>query len=87
MPLQKKKCAMLDGSNRSDIQPGRRVRIVEKQNQRNGKLTEGFVERILTGSQNHPHGIKVQLRGGIVGRVKEILDASDSAPTPTTVKK
>ena len=60
---------------------------MEKQNQRNGKLTEGIVERILTGSQNHPHGIKVRLTGGIVGRVKEIIDASDSAPTLTTVKK
>lgn len=78
---------MLDGRNRRDIHPGERVRIVEKQNQRNGKLTEGIVERILTGSQNHPHGIKVQLRGGIVGRVKEILDTSDSGPTPTTGKK
>jgi len=65
---------MLDGRNRSDIQPGRRVRIVEKQNQRSGKLTEGSVERILTGSQHHPHGIKVQLKGGTIGRVKEILD-------------
>ena len=72
---------MLDGCNRRDIQPGRRVRIVEKQNQRTGKLTEGNVERILTSSQNHPHGIKVQLRGGIVGRVKEILDAGDTSPT------
>lgn len=78
---------MLDGRNRRDIQPGRRVRIVEKQNQWNGKLTEGIVERILTGSQNHPHGIKVQLRGGIVGRVKEILDTSDSASTPSADKK
>lgn len=77
---------MLDGRNRRDIQPGRRVRIIEKQNQRNGKLTEGNVERILTGSQHHPHGIKVQLSGGIVGRVKEILDTSDTAPT-TTGKK
>lgn len=68
---------MLDGRNRRDIQPGRRVRIVEKQNQRTGKLTEGSVERILTGSQHHPHGIKVQLKGGIVGRVKEILDPAD----------
>jgi len=69
---------MLDGRNRSDIQPGGRVRIVEKQNQRTGKLTEGNVERILTGSQHHPHGIKVQLTGGIVGRVKEILDPADN---------
>ncbi len=65
---------MLDGRNRKDIQPGKRVRIVEKRNQKTGNLTEGTVERILTSSQNHPHGIKVQLKGGTVGRVKEILD-------------
>ena len=69
---------MPDGRRRKDIQIGERVRIVEKQNQRSGKLTEGNVGRILTGSPNHPHGIKVQLKGGAVGRVKEILDASAS---------
>lgn len=47
--------------------------IVQKQDQRTGKLTEGNVERILTNSPTHPHGIKVQLTSGIVGRVKEIL--------------
>jgi len=47
--------------------------VVEKQNQRTGKLTEGTVERILTKSPTHPHGIKVMLDNGIVGRVKEIL--------------
>jgi uncharacterized repeat protein (TIGR03833 family) len=51
---------------------------VEKQNQRTGKLTEGTVQRILTKSPNHPHGIKVMLDSGIVGRVKEIL----SSPAP-----
>ena len=50
-----------------------KVRVVEKQNQRTGKLTEGVVQRILTKSPNHPHGIKVMLETGIVGRVKEIL--------------
>lgn len=69
---------MPDGRKRKDIQIGQRVRIVEKQNQRSGKLTEGNVERILTSSPDHPHGIKVQLKGGAVGRVKEILDASAS---------
>ena len=64
---------MPNGHKRSDIQIGQRVRIVEKQNQRSGKLTEGDVGRILTGSPDHPHGIKVQLKGGAVGRVKEIL--------------
>jgi uncharacterized repeat protein (TIGR03833 family) len=54
------------------------VRIVEKQNQRSGKLTEGIVHRILTKSSTHPHGIKVMLETGIVGRVKEIV--KDPAP-------
>jgi len=62
----------MDGSNRKDIQIGSKVMIVEKQNQRNGKLTEGIVSRILTNSQNHPHGIKVMLEDGTVGRVKKI---------------
>jgi len=50
-----------------------KVRVVEKQNQRSGKLTEGIVQRILTKSPQHPHGIKVMLESGIVGRVKEII--------------
>ena len=50
-----------------------KVRVVEKQNQRTGQLTEGIVQRILTKSPNHPHGIKVMLDSGIVGRVKEIV--------------
>jgi uncharacterized repeat protein (TIGR03833 family) len=64
---------MTDGRTRSNIQPGVRVRVVEKQNQRTGKLTEGIVQRILTNSPTHPHGIKVMLDTGIVGRVKEIV--------------
>jgi uncharacterized repeat protein (TIGR03833 family) len=63
----------MDGQSRSQIQPGMRVRVVEKQNQRTGKLTEGIVQRILTNSPTHPHGIKVMLDSGIVGRVKEIV--------------
>jgi uncharacterized repeat protein (TIGR03833 family) len=58
---------------RSEIQPGQRVRIVEKQNQRTGALSEGIVARILTKSPNHPHGIKVMLVDGTVGRVKEVV--------------
>ena len=65
----------MNGQNRSDIKPGMQVRVVEKQNQRTGKLTEGIVQRILTNSPNHPHGIKVMLDNGIVGRVKEIVGA------------
>ena len=64
---------MTDGRTRSQIQPGMKVRVVEKQNQRTGKLTEGVVQRILTKSPTHPHGIKVMLENGIVGRVKDIL--------------
>ena len=63
----------MDGQSRANIRPGLRVRVVEKQNQQTGKLTEGVVQRILTKSSNHPHGIKVMLDSGIVGRVKEIV--------------
>ena len=61
------------GIKREDIKPGSKVRVVQKQDQRSGKLTDGIVQRILTKSPDHPHGIKVMLDGGIVGRVKEIL--------------
>ena len=64
---------MADGSRRADIKPGMQVRVVQKQDQPTGKLTTGIVERILTSSPTHPHGIKVRLVGGIVGRVKEIM--------------
>jgi uncharacterized repeat protein (TIGR03833 family) len=63
----------MNGQTRSQIQPGMKVRVVEKQNQRTGKLTDGVVQRVLTKSPNHPHGIKVMLESGIVGRVKEIV--------------
>ena len=63
----------MNGQNRSEIKPGMQVRVVEKQNQRTGKLTQGIVQRILTNSPHHPHGIKVMLDNGIVGRVKEIV--------------
>lgn len=59
--------------NRSEIQPGLKVGIVEKQNQPTGLLTEGIVARLLTNSPSHPHGIKVMLRDGRVGRVQEII--------------
>ena len=64
----------MNGQTRSRIQPGMKVRVVEKQNQRSGKLTEGTVQKILTKSPHHPHGIKVMLDTGIVGRVKEIIE-------------
>jgi uncharacterized repeat protein (TIGR03833 family) len=63
----------MDGKNRADIEPGVHVRIVQKQDQRSGKTTEGIVATILTKSPNHPHGIKVRLTNGIIGRVKETL--------------
>jgi uncharacterized repeat protein (TIGR03833 family) len=58
---------------RSDIQPGMRVQIVEKLNQPTGRLTEGIVARLLTKSPAHPHGIKVMLTDGRVGRVQAIV--------------
>ena len=63
----------MNGTNRSNIKPGQKVRIVLKADQRTGKLTEGVVSSILTKSPVHPHGIKVRLENGAVGRVKEIL--------------
>lgn len=65
---------MKDGTKRGDIQPGLRVRIVLKTDQRSGKLTEGIVKDLLTNSHMHPHGIKVRLEDGQVGRVKEIVE-------------
>jgi uncharacterized repeat protein (TIGR03833 family) len=58
---------------RSEIQPGMLVQVIEKFNQPSGKLTEGMVARILTSSPTHPHGIKVKLSDGRVGRVQAIL--------------
>jgi uncharacterized repeat protein (TIGR03833 family) len=64
---------MANVPNRSDIRPGMQVQIVEKQNQRTGALTTGVVSRILTSSATHPHGIKVMLTNGKVGRVQAIM--------------
>lgn len=61
------------GTKRENIQVGQLVRIVLKADQRSGKLTEGVVKEILTGADSHPHGIKVRLENGQVGRVKEIF--------------
>jgi len=63
----------MEGTQRSAISAGMKVQIVLKQDQRTGKLTEGVVNKILTKSPNHPHGIKVQLTDGQVGRVKHII--------------
>lgn len=63
----------MDGTRRANIKIGQQVAIVLKQDQRSGKLTEGVVQKILTNSPTHPHGIKVRLQSGAVGRVKQIL--------------
>lgn len=63
----------MDGKLRSNIKIGAKVSVVQKKDQRTGKLTEGIVAKLLTKSPNHPHGIKVMLEDGIVGRVKEVL--------------
>lgn len=63
----------MDGTKRSDISIGAAVQIVQKQDQRTGNLTQGIVKKILTKSPVHPHGIKVMLEDGTVGRVKKIL--------------
>ena len=64
----------MNGQNRKNIKPGTTVDIVLKQDQRTGKRTRGIVKDILTKSPNHPHGIKVRLETGEVGRVQEIID-------------
>ncbi|MFA5255057.1 MAG: YwbE family protein [Methanoregula sp.] len=64
---------MTSGKNRADIRPGCTVDIVQKADQRSGKLTRGIVQEILTNSSFHPHGIKVRLRDGRVGRVAAVL--------------
>ena len=63
----------MSGRERVNIRPGLKVKIVQKQHQRTGILTEGTVKDLLTNSPRHPHGIKVRLEDGAVGRVKEIL--------------
>ena len=64
----------MNGNTRASIKPGLTGMIVLKQDQRTGKLTKGIVKDILTKSPNHPHGIKVRLQSGEVGRVKEIVE-------------
>jgi uncharacterized repeat protein (TIGR03833 family) len=65
---------MQPNQQRSQIKPGIHVKIVLKQDQRSGKLTEGFVKDVLTSSSTHPHGIKVRLRDGKVGRVQLLVE-------------
>ena len=72
--VPKKKVRLMNGTKREDLKPGMLVKIVLKENQRTGELTEGYVKDILTKSSKHPHGIKVRLETGEVGRVKEIQE-------------
>jgi len=69
----------MNGQTRINIKPGMIVLIVLKQDQRTGKLTKGIVKDILTKSPNHPHGIKVRLQDGQVGRVKEIINNMETS--------
>ena len=76
-PAAKNRCltsSMDQGTQRKDIKIGLEVAVIQKHHQRTGELTEGFVKRILTKSATHPHGIKVMLNTGEVGRVKRILE-------------
>lgn len=63
----------MSGKIRANIKPGIKVKVVKKEDQRTGKLTEGVVKDLLTKSPKHPHGIKVRLEDGTVGRVQEII--------------
>ena len=65
---------MKSGMERKNISIGAEVEVVQKHHQRSGELTHGIVKRILTKSPSHPHGIKVQLETGVVGRVKNVID-------------
>jgi uncharacterized repeat protein (TIGR03833 family) len=71
----------MTGNKRSEIHPGDTVDIVLKQDQRTGKLTRGVVKELLTGSQFHPHGIKVRLADGKVGRVKAVIPKDKTPPS------
>ncbi len=64
----------MDGNSKENIFPGQRVAVIKKNDQATGNLTEGIVKEILTNSATHPHGIKVRLESGEVGRVKKILE-------------
>ena len=72
--IEERQSEVMNGQNRKDIKPGLTVEIVLKQDQRTGKRTRGVVRDILTKSSQHPHGIKVRLETGEVGRVQEIIE-------------
>ncbi len=71
----------MNGQKRADIRKGMTVKVVKKEHQRTGQLTQGVVKDLLTKSPTHPHGIKVRLESGVVGRVKEILTGTVSGDT------
>jgi uncharacterized repeat protein (TIGR03833 family) len=73
----------MNGQTRAQIRPGMTVMIVLKQDQPTGRLTKGIVKDILTSSATHPHGIKVRLVSGQVGRVKEVVGAEDQNESKT----
>jgi len=68
---------MMSGKIRKNIKVGMNVSIIQKQDQRTGKVTQGTIKKILTNSSNHPHGIKVRLTSGKVGRVKQLHPNQD----------
>jgi uncharacterized repeat protein (TIGR03833 family) len=72
-----------DGRRRASIHIGDAVEIVEKANQRSGKRTKGIVAEILTSSASHPHGIKVRLRSGAVGRVQAVTSSGEEGDSPS----
>jgi len=65
---------MIDGRQRKNVKIGLFVEVIQKPHQRTGELTKGIIAKILTKSQNHPYGIKVQLESGLVGRIKNIIE-------------
>ncbi|HEV8483006.1 MAG TPA: YwbE family protein [Blastocatellia bacterium] len=73
----------MNGQHRQSVRPGVEVNIILKKDQASGRLTRGVVADVLTNSSFHPHGIKVRLVSGDVGRVREVLGTTDEAPGPT----
>ena len=73
----------MNGKNRKDIEAGLRVNITQKQDQHSGRLTGGIVKDILTKSAYHPHGIKVRLETGEVGRVQELVEIGHEVTEPS----
>jgi uncharacterized repeat protein (TIGR03833 family) len=68
-----KRLEVVEGTRRADVKPGINVRVELAEDKRTGRLTEGKVKEVLTSSPNHPHGIKVVLENGLVGRIKQII--------------